>query len=152
MTASSAETPSVRLHRPLPMPGEPPHPHYVVLGMGTPSVNDSVVEIDWDPPEHVLNSMGFVHGGYVAMALDHAAGMAARVGLNRHGGDMVVVTSTLNIQYFRPVLPGHHLVIGQCVRAGRTVVASDAEVRDSQGRLCNRGQGTFSPRSVRPDG
>lgn len=113
-----------------------------IVGFGS-----GLIELRWRPGAALGNSYGFVHGGFVAMVLDDAAGMAALPAL---GAERGMLTAGLNIQYLRPVLPAPHRVLGRAVRVGRNLILGDAEVVDDEGRLCARVAGTFVPRPAPP--
>jgi uncharacterized protein (TIGR00369 family) len=79
---------------------------------------------------------GFVHGGVVGMIADSAAGYAAMT-------TVPAETSVLTVEYKMNLIApadGEKLIArGQVVRAGRTLVVTQAEVfavKDGQEKLC----------------
>ena len=117
--------------------------HEEVLGLRLVGVGGGFIEMSWEPTPALVNGYGFVHGGYVAMALDDVAGMAALPAL---GEGMGMLTAGLDIQYLRPVVPDRYRLLGRAVRVGRTLILGDAEVVGHDGALYARVSGTFIPR------
>ena len=89
-------------------------------------------------PQH-LNNIGMAHGGLTCTLLDIAMGSAAR----RHV-DLPVVTLDMQISF---IAPGRGVLLaeGRVLRAGRSVVFSEGEVRTQSGELVAKGSGLFKP-------
>jgi uncharacterized protein (TIGR00369 family) len=121
----------------------PASPHQEHAGLSIAKVEAGRVELDWLPPAHILNRAGIVHGGYLAIVLDDAAGLSA----SSLGEKWVpMLTMDLRIEYVRPAMPDvRHTAIGTIVHAGRTRIIADARVEDPDGRLVARASGTFTP-------
>src|SRR6516162_6832214 len=85
-------------------------------------------------PQH-LNNIGMAHGGLTCTLLDIAMGSAAR----RHV-DLPVVTLDMQISF---IAPGRGVLLaeGRVLRAGRSVVFSEGEVRAQSGELVAKGSG-----------
>jgi uncharacterized protein (TIGR00369 family) len=92
-------------------------------------------------PEHD-NNIGMAHGGVTCTMLDIAMGTAAR----RVTG---VPSMTIDMQ-MSFIAPGRGALTaeGRVIRAGRSIVFCEGEVRDRAGELVARGTGVFKP--VRP--
>lgn len=89
-------------------------------------------------PTHA-NNLGVAHGGVLCTLLDVAMGSAARVALG-----VPVVTLDMQASFLSP---GRGVVLaeGRVVRAGRSVVFCEADVRDEAGELVARATGLFKP-------
>jgi uncharacterized protein (TIGR00369 family) len=94
-------------------------------------------------PEHT-NNFGIAHGGLTSTLLDIAMGSAAR-----HAADLPVMTLDLQVSF---IAPGRGVLTAEAriVRAGRSVVFCEGEVRSDNGDLVAKGSGLFKP--VRPRG
>ncbi len=86
-----------------------------------------------------------VHGGVVAAALDEAMGWAMSLIVGKNG-----VTSSLNVNYRRPVHVDRPLVLSAWVKEqGPARVTLEAEITDERGRTLASAQGHWVP--VRDD-
>jgi uncharacterized protein (TIGR00369 family) len=92
-------------------------------------------------PQH-LNNIGMAHGGVTCTLLDIAMGSSAR----RHA-DLPVMTLDMQASF---IAPGRGVLVGEgrVVRAGRSVIFCEGEVRTESGELVAKGSGLFKP--VRP--
>jgi uncharacterized protein (TIGR00369 family) len=117
-------------------------PHFDHLGLEIVKAEEGRVELGWTPGAHLCNPGGIVHGGYVGIALDDAAGLASASTGERF---IPMLTMDLRIEYVRPVLPEvRHTVVGALVHPGKTRRIADARVEDADGRLIARASGTFT--------
>lgn len=92
-------------------------------------------------PEHI-NNIGVVHGGAICTLLDVCMGTAGRT----HYG-VPVMTLDMQVAFLAPGL-GTLYGEGRVLKAGRSVVFLEAEIRDAAGELVAKSSGTFKP--VRP--
>jgi uncharacterized protein (TIGR00369 family) len=124
--------------------GQGPVPeHARQVGMSIAAAEPGRVELAWRPPRTVGNAAGAIHGGYLAMVLDDAAGLACATMGDRF---RPMLTLSLHIDYLRPARPGaRYAVAGRVVHAGRTRLVADAEILDGDGRPVARATGSFSP-------
>ncbi len=79
---------------------------------------------------------GFVHGGVVGMIADSAAGYAAMTMVSRTAS---VLTVEYKMNLMAPADGDHLIARGKVVRAGRTLIVTQAEVfavKNSQETLC----------------
>jgi uncharacterized protein (TIGR00369 family) len=92
-------------------------------------------------PEH-LNNIGMAHGGVTCTLLDVAMGSSARRYV-----DLPMMTLDMQTSF---IAPGGGVLIaeGRVVRAGRSVIFCEGEVRAQSGELVAKGSGLFKP--VRP--
>jgi len=81
-------------------------------------------------PELMQN--GVLHGGVLASIADSACAVAA---ISRIFPDNYATTINLQVAYLKPVTAGRFRAVGRCVRAGKQVLFSQAEVFDEQEKL-----------------
>lgn len=78
---------------------------------------------------------GVLHGGVLASIADSACAVAA---ISRVFPASYATTINLHLSYLKPVLAGRFRAVGRCVRAGKTVLFSQAEVFDEkEGLVCS---------------
>ncbi|SDR19135.1 uncharacterized domain 1-containing protein [Rhizobiales bacterium GAS113] len=89
-------------------------------------------------PEHG-NNLGIVHGGVTCTLLDIAMGSAARRKV-----DLPVLTLDMQVSF---IAPGRGVLVaeGRVVRAGRSVVFCEGEVKTQEGELVAKASGLFKP-------
>jgi uncharacterized protein (TIGR00369 family) len=75
---------------------------------------------------------GVLHGGVLASIADSACAVAA---ISRIFPDKYATTINLQVTYLKPVVEGRFRAVGRCVRAGKTVLFSQAEVFDEKEAL-----------------
>lgn len=86
------------------------------------------------------NNLGIVHGGVICTLLDIAMGTAARTAIGSP-----VMTLDMQASFLSP---GRGVLIGEgrVVRAGRSIVFCEAEVREeADGELVAKSSGLFKP-------
>lgn len=91
-------------------------------------------------PEHD-NSFGRAHGGLIMTLLDVAMGSAARSVL---GDEARIMTLNMQTQFLEAAM-GELTAEGRVVRAGKTLIYCEGDVRDAEGRLLARASGSFMP-------
>jgi len=77
-----------------------------------------------------LNDNGVVMGGIVTAALDLAMAMSV---MARVPEDTAVATTNLQMQFFRPCLPGSYLAEARLIKFGRRIAFCEAQLLDSAG-------------------
>lgn len=116
-------------------------------GIEEVGVFEGVTRLRVETKPHLVNNIGIVHGGLLCTLLDIALATAARIRIGRP-----VVTLDMQVAF---VNPGRGALLGEgrVVRAGRSVVFSEAEVRqESDGVLVAKASGIFMPvRETRRD-
>lgn len=92
---------------------------------------------------HYQGWRGIAHGGIVMALLDEA--MAHAAGFAGHRG----VTASVNVRFRKPVPLERPLeVCGRVTGQRRNVVGVEAEIRDADGTLLVRGEGSFVSRGA----
>ncbi len=95
----------------------------------------------WTPTPALANLSGNVHGGYIALVCDEAAGVAAATTGEKF---IPMLTLDLDITYLRPAVVGEqHRVEGSVVHAGRTRTVAEARVFTPGGKLAATARGSF---------
>jgi uncharacterized protein (TIGR00369 family) len=94
-------------------------------------------------PEHT-NNLGIAHGGLICTLLDIAMGTAARCTVG-----LPVMTLDMQASFLAPGR-GEMIGEGRVLRAGRSIVFCEAEVRTAEGELVAKASGLFKP--VTPKG
>ena len=93
------------------------------------------LEVDIDA--HHANQMGVAHGGLLMTLLDVAMGSAARAHV-----DANVMTVDMQTAFMAPAR-GRISGVGRVVRAGRSLVFVEGDVRDAEGQLLAKGTSVF---------
>ena len=75
---------------------------------------------------------GVLHGGVLASIADSACAVAA---ISRVFPANYATTINLQVAYLKPVVAGRFRAVGRCLRAGKTVLFSQAEVFDERESL-----------------
>ncbi len=75
---------------------------------------------------------GVLHGGVLASIADSACAVAA---ISTIFPDRYATTINLQVAYLKPVAAGRFRAVGRCVRAGKSVLFSQADVFDGKGAL-----------------
>lgn len=101
------------------------------------------VVMAWTPGAQLANLSGAVHGGYLALVCDEAAGLAAASTGERF---IPMLTLDLDVTYLRPgTVDAEHRVEGQVLHAGRARIVSEARIFSPDGRLAATARGSFLP-------
>lgn len=101
------------------------------------------VVMAWTPGPQLANLSGAVHGGYLALVCDEAAGLAAASTGERF---VPMLTLDLDITYLRPGTVGAaHRVEGEVLHAGRQRIVSEARILTPEGKLAASARGSFVP-------
>ncbi|TDR90496.1 PaaI family thioesterase [Enterovirga rhinocerotis] len=103
-------------------------------------VVDGTTRLRVRPQPHHLNNIGIAHGGLVATLLDIAMGTACRTQIG-----CPVMTLDMQIAFLAPGR-GTLIGIGRVVRAGRSILFVESEVRcEEDDALVAKGSGLFKP-------
>ena len=114
-------------------------PFVAHCGIEALEVVDGRTRLQLAPGPASVNHLGIVHGGRLATLADVAMGSAARVACGR-----AVLTLDMQVAFLSPGR-GPLVAEGRIVRAGRSVLFCEAEVRDEAGELVVRATGLMKP-------
>ena len=118
----------------------------VTQWMGTTAtVGDGRATVELPIRDHFHHAAAAVHGSIYFRMLDDAAFFAA----NSRVTEVLVLTSSFHIDFFRPVVDGVLRAEGRVVNQSRRLVTAEAELFDEQGNLLSRGSGGFMPSGIR---
>ena len=92
------------------------------------------------------NSLGIIHGGFIASILDIAMGYAS-VTLLADGESQR--TLEIKINFLEGVPPDRVLADGEVLRRGKRTVYCEGSIRTAEGALVARGSATFAVRGKR---
>lgn len=95
--------------------------------------------VDAAPP--LTNTRGYAHGGVMMTMLDLALGHAAQ---NAVAGAASFATIEMQTAFLQPG-GGRITAEGRVLRAGRSIVFCEGDVRDAEGRMLARASGVFKP-------
>ena len=111
---------------------------------GVPAAGQVVMA--WTPGPQLANLSGAVHGGYLALVCDEAAGLAAASTGERF---VPMLTLDLDVTYLRPGVVGEeHRVEGRVLHAGRARLVSEARVVRADGKVAATARGSFLPNAA----
>ena len=79
-----------------------------------------------------LMQNGVLHGGVLASIADSACAVAA---ISRVYPANYATTINLQVSYLKPVLEGRFRAVGRCLKAGKNVLFSEAQVFDEKETL-----------------
>jgi uncharacterized protein (TIGR00369 family) len=101
------------------------------------------VVMEWTPGPQLANLSGLVHGGYLALVCDEAAGLASASTGERF---VPMLTLDLDVTYLRPGVVGAvHRVEGEVLHTGRQRIVTEARVMTPDGELVVTARGSFVP-------
>ena len=120
----------------------PPPPIIALMNMTMESIEPGVVTFSGQPDESHYNPIGAVHGGYACTILDSVAGCAVQSTLEQGYG---YTSLEIKVNYLRGLTTttGPLTAIGRVTKPGRRVAFAEAELRDSEGRLCATASSTL---------
>lgn len=119
---------------------------------------DALVGTEWldDDPEHarvrvqmrdeLRQPVGLLHGGVMATLVDSVCSRATALAVL--GDGMIVMGQSISVSFIRPITEGYAEVEARARHRGRTTWVWEAEVRDSQNRLCAMAQMTVAVRPM----
>ena len=98
--------------------------------------------------EELLQPFGILHGGVMSSLVESVCSYATAGAVYDDG--MAAMGQSINVSFMRPVSEGAVEVIARARHRGRTTWVWEAEVRDSEDRICALSQMTIAVRP-RPD-
>lgn len=114
------------------------------LGMVFEELRTDYARLRLPKATHNLQPAGVVHGGAIASMIDMVVVPAIRSAYD--SDDVMMSTIELHVQYLGPVI-GDAIAEGWIVRRGRSIVFTQAEVRDHEGTLAAVGTATYRVRA-----
>ena len=105
------------------------------------------VEISYEAGPEFTNRIGTLAGGMLSGMLDSATGLAALVTLPE---ELVVVHTSLRVEYLHPARPGRLAARGRVLERGERDVRTAAELLDADGVVVARGEATLRVLRRRP--
>ena len=117
-------------------------PMVALMNQRIVSLGDGTARVECLPDAKFENSMGRMHGGFVATLIDTAMGCAVHTKVPDGTG---FGTIDLNVKFVRKidVETGLLIATANVVHAGRTMLTVEARVADQSGKLYAHGSGSF---------
>lgn len=119
---------------------------------------DRLVGTEWldDDPDHarvrvelrdeLRQPVGLLHGGVISTLVESICSRATALAVL--DGGMMAMGQSIGVNFIRPVTEGAAEIQAKARHRGRTTWVWDAEVRDSQDRLCALAQMTIAVRPL----
>jgi acyl-CoA thioesterase len=106
------------------------------------SLGDGEATVEAMPAAKYENSMGRMHGGFVAALIDTVMGCAIHTKVPK---TTLFGTIDMNVKFVRKIDVDTGLLIAtaKVVHAGRTMLTAEAKVADKSGKLYAHGSGSF---------
>jgi 1,4-dihydroxy-2-naphthoyl-CoA hydrolase len=119
---------------------------------------DALLGTEWldDDPDHarvrvplrdeLRQPVGLLHGGVISSLVESVCSRATALAVM--DGGMMAMGQSISVNFIRPVTEGAAEVLATARHRGRTTWVWDAEVRDSEERLCALAQMTIAVRPI----
>jgi uncharacterized protein (TIGR00369 family) len=113
-------------------------------------VGDGFAAFEGETGPHLLNPLGFVHGGWILALVDSATGCAAHT-LLPAGSAITTIETKAN--FTRPITKdtGRVRVDAHVVNRGRQIISAEARAVDANNRLLAHGTSTVMVVSTKPE-
>jgi 1,4-dihydroxy-2-naphthoyl-CoA hydrolase len=120
---------------------------------------DALVGTEWldDDPEHarvrlemrddLRQPVGLLHGGVISTLVESVCSRATALAVLGEG--MMAMGQSISVSFIRPIVEGHAEVEARARHRGRTTWVWDAEVRDTNSKLCALAQMTIAVRPLK---
>jgi uncharacterized protein (TIGR00369 family) len=109
------------------------------IGARIAEVDEGRVVVELDADAKHRHEGGVVQGGIITQIADAAMGMSL---LTMQPDDQSNTTIELKINFLRPVVEGRLRAVGRVVEVKRTLLFSEADVVDQDGKLVARASST----------
>ena len=96
--------------------------------------------------DELMQPTGLVHGGVLSTLMESVCSRATAVAVLGEG--MLAMGQSLDVSYLRPIRGGRIEALARARHRGRTTWIWDAEVTDSDGRLCALARMTIAVRPI----
>jgi uncharacterized protein (TIGR00369 family) len=114
-------------------------PLFERIGLMVDRIQDGMIQMSFRYNEEIGRSGKMVHGGIGMYVIDTAAGLAVMT--ENQGIDQLTIE--LKVNFLEPLKKSPFRVVGRTVRVGKTTAVAEAEIRDTDDRLCAKGLGTW---------
>ena len=110
-------------------------PVWTTLGIRLAEVAEGTAVFEVEAGPWAVNSIGTVHGGWVAGVLDAPLGVCLQTLLPQ---GVSFTTVELKVNLIRPIRPERGLLraTGKVLHRGRRTAVTEARLEDGEGRLC----------------
>lgn len=115
-------------------------PYFALLSMEIKDLQWGASLMEVKLEEKHLQPFGNVHGGVIASVVDAAAFWAVFPQVERGIG---MTTVEIKVNYLAPVQKGKLMVMGRCIKMGKTIALGEALVRDDGEKLIAHGTATM---------
>jgi acyl-CoA thioesterase len=117
-------------------------PMMALLNQKVVNIGDGTSTVECVPEAKFENSMGRMHGGFIASLIDTAMGCAVSSKVPK---DVSFGTIDMNVKFVRRVglETGLLVATANVVHAGRSMLTVEAKVADKTGKLYAHGSGSF---------
>jgi uncharacterized protein (TIGR00369 family) len=123
---------------------------------------DALLGTEWldDDPDHarvrvpmrdeLRQPVGLLHGGVMSTLVESVCSRATALAVGGEG--MMAMGQSISVNFIRPITEGTAEVHARARHRGRTTWVWDAEVKNSDGKLCALAQMTIAVRPVPQSG
>lgn len=123
------------------------HPFLELIGARLVNVEKGRVSLELNKRQELTQMFGYLHGGVLASIADSACCNAASTMLDM---GWHVVTVELKTNYLRPASSNGIRVEASVLKAGKSLVVSEAEIFDMEtGKLLNKTMATLKPVEIK---
>jgi uncharacterized protein (TIGR00369 family) len=123
-------------------------PHFArLLGIDWLDENPEHARARVDIRDELLQPFGVLDGGVMSTLIEDLCSRTTAQAVMGDGN--AAMGQSISVSYMRPITEGHVEVTARARHRGRTTWVWDAEVRDSEERLCAIGQMTIAVRPLR---
>ena len=107
-------------------------------------IGEGEARIEFPIEPKLFHAAGGIHGVVHYKAMSDAAFYAA----NSLFTDRILLTSSFNLNFIKPVVVGPLIAEGRWVSGRKRILIADAKLIDGEGEIVARGTGTFAPSSL----
>ncbi len=107
-------------------------------------IGEGEARIEFSIEPKLFHAAGGIHGVVHYKAMSDAAFYAA----NSLFTDRILLTSSFNLNFIKPVVVGPLIAEGRWVSGRKRILIADAKLIDGEGEVVARGTGTFAPSSL----
>jgi 1,4-dihydroxy-2-naphthoyl-CoA hydrolase len=124
-----------------------PHGHFDSL-LGTEWLDDApeLARVRVAVRDELRQPVGLLHGGVLSTMIESVCSRATALAVLDDG--MVAMGQSISVSFIRPITTGHAEVRARARHRGRTTWVWDAEVLDTEERLCALAQMTIAVRPL----